>query len=181
MVLFSGSAYLQAPLTNDGFALQEILSYINEGYIEEQGTAIGDAILLSTYRLKNSKSNSKTLILITDGVSNTGKIGANTATQIAERYQVKIYSIGIGREEGQFGINFEILKEISNFTQGKFFRAETPEQLQQVLTTIDNLEKTELDIRPKEIIERDFEKYLWIGIFILTIELFLKSFIFRYY
>ena len=181
LVIFSGAAYLQSPLTNDKFALKEILSYINEGYIEEQGTAIGDAVLLSTFRLKDSKAKSRILILMTDGVSNTGKIDSKTATEISKRYQIKIYSIGIGREDGQFDINFDALKEISESTNGSFFRAETPSQLRDILSTIDKLEKTEINVKPKQVIEREFEKYLLIAIFLFSLELLLRSFVFRYY
>ncbi|EKN90031.1 PF06707 family protein [Leptospira interrogans str. 2003000735] len=181
LVVFAGAAYLQAPLTGDRESLSEILETIEEETVTEQGTAIGDAIILSTYRLRNSKARSKVIVLITDGVSNTGKIDPVTATDLAEQIGAKIYSVGIGKEDGSYEINFEILQELSAKTGGRFFRAEDPEEMKAVLSSIDSLEKDPLQSPPKEIRETEYEIWLYRALAVLLLDLILRAFFLRYY
>ncbi|WP_078124343.1 VWA domain-containing protein BatA [Leptospira alexanderi] len=181
LVVFAGAAYLQAPLTGDRESLNEILGTIEEETVAEQGTAIGDAIILSTYRLRASQARSKVIVLITDGVSNTGKIDPVTATDLAEHIGVKIYSVGIGKEDGSYEINFEILRELSASTGGKFFRAEDPEEMKAVLASIDSLEKDPLQAPPREIRETEYEIWLYRALALLLLDLMLRAFFLRYY
>lgn len=174
LVLFAGAAYLQSPLTNDSTALQQLIHEVSDESIEEQGTAIGDAIVLSTYRLKDATSPSKVLILITDGVSNTGKIDIETAAFAAKTYGIKIYTIGIGREDSQYEVNFESLAKIAEDTNGIFFRAESPEIFEEVLNEINTLEKVELTGKPLEIHETFFPQFLFFVFLILLIGTILK-------
>ncbi|MDF3820319.1 VWA domain-containing protein [Leptospira sp. 96542] len=175
LVLFAGAAYLQSPLTNDRITLANLVSEASDEDIAEQGTAIGDAVVLSAYRLKNSKAKSKIIILLTDGVSNTGKLDPETASFAAQTYDIKIYTIGIGKEDNQYEINYDTLQTISNQTKGIFFRAESPEILEDVLNEIDSLEKTDLPSKPQTVEETYFPivlKYFYILLacyFILTI------------
>ncbi|AOP36228.1 aerotolerance regulator BatA [Leptospira tipperaryensis] len=181
LVVFAGAAYLQAPLTGDRESLNEILGTIEEETVAEQGTAIGDAIILSTYRLRASQARSKVIVLITDGVSNTGKIDPVTATDLAEHIGAKIYSIGIGKEDSSYEINFEILQELSANTGGQFFRAEDPEEMKEVLASIDSLEKDPLAAPPKEVRETEYELWLYRALSVLLLDLIFRSFVFRYY
>ncbi|PJZ30342.1 VWA domain-containing protein BatA [Leptospira kmetyi] len=181
LVVFAGAAYLQAPLTGDRESLNEILGTIEEETVAEQGTAIGDAIILSTYRLRTSQARSRLIVLITDGVSNTGKIDPVTATDLAEHIGAKIYSIGIGKEDSSYEINFEILQELSANTGGQFFRAEDPEEMRAVLASIDTLEKDPLQAPPKEVRETEYEIWLYRALAVLFLDLMLRSFFFRYY
>ncbi|MBM9578064.1 VWA domain-containing protein [Leptospira sp. 201903070] len=181
LVVFAGAAYLQAPLTGDRESLNEILGTIEEETVAEQGTAIGDAIILSTYRLRASRARSRVIVLITDGVSNTGKIDPVTATDLAEHIGAKIYSIGIGKEDSSYEINFEILQELSANTGGQFFRAEDPEEMKQVLASIDSLEKDPLAAPPKEVRETEYELWLYRALVVLLLDLIFRSFVFRYY
>ncbi|MCG6169818.1 VWA domain-containing protein BatA [Leptospira sanjuanensis] len=181
LVVFAGAAYLQAPLTGDRESLNEILGTIEEETVAEQGTAIGDAIILSTYRLRSSQARSRLIVLITDGVSNTGKIDPVTATDLAEHIGAKIYSIGIGKEESSYEINFEILQELSANTGGQFFRAEDPEEMKAVLASIDSLEKDPLQAPPQEVRETEYEIWLYRALAILLLDLMLRAFFFRYY
>lgn len=176
LVLFAGAAYLQSPLTNDSFALSQIISEVYDDAIDEQGTAIGDAIVLSTYRLKNSSSPTKIIILITDGVSNTGKIDAETASFAAKAYNIKTYTIGIGKENGTYEVNYESLAKIAENTNGIFFRAESPEILEEVFYEIDQLEKSELQAKPLEIEESYFPNFLLYSFLSLIAAMFLKIF-----
>jgi Ca-activated chloride channel family protein len=168
LVLFAGAAYLQSPLTSDRDALNELIEEASESSIDEQGTAIGDALMLSTYRLKNSQAKSKVIVLITDGVSNTGKIDPLSASYASKAFNIKVYSIGIGREQGQYEINYDALKSISKETGGVFYRAESPEDLADILIEIDNLEKDPLPKKPIQLSQTFFPDYLfWFFVFVL--------------
>ncbi|EMY67872.1 VWA domain-containing protein BatA [Leptospira vanthielii] len=156
IVLFAGAAYLQSPLSNDRYALDELITDTSDEDISEQGTAVGDALVLSTYRLKDSTAKSKVIILLTDGVSNTGKLDPETASYAAKAFGIKVYCIGIGKEQGQYEVNYESLETISQSTSGRFFRAESPEVLQEVLNEINGLETVELPSKPIEILETYF-------------------------
>ncbi|WCL47617.1 VWA domain-containing protein BatA [Leptospira sp. GIMC2001] len=181
LVVFAGAAYLQSPLTSDLSALREILSEIDTDTIEEQGTAVGDAILLSTYRLKSSKTKSRVIILLTDGVSNTGKIDPETSSETARAYGIKIYSIGIGKEDGEYEVNFSALHDLSRRSGGKFFRAESPAELESVLLEIDQLEKDILADKPKELIESSYKKYLILAMLLFMLDLGGRMYAFRFY
>ncbi len=174
LVVFAGAAYLQSPLTSDRDALKELVDDADDSSIEEQGTAIGDALMLSTYRLKNSKAKSKVIILLTDGVSNTGKIDPLSASFASKAYQIKVYSIGIGKEQGQYEINYDSLKSISHETGAMFFRAESPEDLGEVLAEIDKLEKDPIPKKPVQLAQTYFPDYLLWFFFILVIDSILK-------
>ena len=174
LVLFAGAAYLQSPLTSDREALKELIEQANETSIEEQGTAIGDALMLSTYRLKNSLAKSKVIILITDGVSNTGKIDPMSASFASKAYKIKVYSIGIGREQGQYEVNYDSLKEISKETGGVFYRAESPDDLAEVLKQIDALEKDPLPKKPIQLSQTHFPDYLFWCFALILIDGLLK-------
>ncbi|TGL62520.1 VWA domain-containing protein BatA [Leptospira jelokensis] len=174
IVLFAGAAYLQSPLSSDRYALEELIAETSSEDIEEQGTAIGDALVLSTYRLKNSEAKSKVIILLTDGVSNTGKLDPETAAYAAKAIGVKVYCIGIGKEEGQYEVNYDSLAKISMNTNGRFFRAESPEILQEVLNEINSLEVVDLPSKPLEIHETHFPKFVYFFFLSLLIYLLLK-------
>ncbi|EOQ94988.1 von Willebrand factor type A domain protein [Leptospira wolbachii serovar Codice str. CDC] len=162
IVLFAGAAYLQSPLSNDRYALDELIVDTSDEDISEQGTAVGDALVLSTYRLKDSTAKSKVIILLTDGVSNTGKLDPETASYAAKAFGIKVYCIGIGKEQGQYEVNYESLETISQSTNGRFFRAESPEVLQEVLNEINGLETVELPSKPIEILETHFPSAVFV-------------------
>nr|WP_232369324.1 VWA domain-containing protein [Leptospira abararensis] len=169
IVLFAGAAYLQSPLSNDIYALDELIADTSDEDINEQGTAVGDALVLSTYRLKDSQAKSKVIILLTDGVSNTGKLDPETASYAAKTFGIKVYCIGIGKEQGQYEVNYESLEAISQSTNGRFFRAESPEVLLEVLNEINSLETVELPSKPMEIHETHFPIALFIFFTLLGI------------
>ncbi len=177
---FSGAAYLQAPISSDKDSLIEILKDIDGTIIDEQGTAIGDAVVLATQRLKNSKAKSKLMILLTDGASNAGKIDPKTASEIANTFEIKIYSIGIGKDT-QFETDFAILNEISNNTKGKFFRATDEDELETIFSEIDSLERDVLDAKPKNFIQSHYLNFLIPAILILILDFLIRARFFRYY
>lgn len=181
LVVFAGAAYLQSPLTSDRSTLEEIINAAEEETVPEQGTAIGDAVILSSYRLRRSPARSRVIVLITDGVSNTGRIDPVTATEIAKGVGIKIYSIGIGKEDQSYEVNFDILAELSKTTGGIFYRAEDVSQLREVLASIDALEKDPLALPPEEVRETEALLFLLYALALLGLDLFLRTWTFRYY
>lgn len=182
LVVFAGAAYLQSPLTNDIDSLTEIVAEVNQHTVDEQGTAIGDSIILSTYRLKNSKAKSKVMIVITDGVSNTGKIDPITAADTAAEFKIKIYTIGIGKDlQGEFETDFGSLQQIAEKTEGLFYRALDSNEFAEVLNSIDTLEKDNLNAKPKLFVEPYYMYFLLPAILLLLFDLLVRSFYLRYY
>lgn len=185
LVVFAGAAYLQAPLTGDMESLSEIIGDIHEGSVVDQGTAIGDAIVLSTYRLKKSKAKSRIILLITDGVSNSGKIDIDTSAEAAKEFNVKIYTIGIGKESmeavGYMDVDFDALEKISKLTGAKFYRATDSGQLEKVLDDIDSLEKTYSMAKPRIVMESKFDLFLIPALLIFILDLITRTFLWKYY
>ncbi|MCB1178281.1 MAG: VWA domain-containing protein [Leptospiraceae bacterium] len=180
IVVFSGAAYLQAPLTGDPESIKEIIKDVNKNSVVEQGTAIGDAIILATYRLKKSKAKSRIILLFTDGVSNMGKIDMKTSAETSKEFGVKIYTIGIGKDlDSQ--TDFMSLKEISDITGGKFYRALDEDQLEDTLNDIDRLERDKLEAPPQIIIEPYFHNFLYPAIIILMFDLIIRAFIWKFF
>ena len=178
LVVFAGGAYLQSPLTSDLQSLVSLVGDLDPQMVTEQGTAIGDALVLSVYRLNESRAASRIIILMTDGVSNTGKFDPATATDITLQSGIKVYSIGIGLDED---VDFAMLQGISDKTSGKFFRARTADELQQVMLAIDRLEKDILAGKQQIILEKKFGFWLFCAIVLLGIDLVFRTFVRRYY
>jgi Ca-activated chloride channel family protein len=160
LVIFAGTSYTRCPLTIDYDILRYFLEETAIGELED-GTAIGMALATSVNRIRYSKSQTKILILLTDGINNRGEIDPRDAAQIAKDFNVKVYTIGVGTRGkapypvmDSFGrqqymmvdvqIDEELLKEIANKTGGLYFRATDKDSLQQIFTEIDRWEKTEI-------------------------------------
>lgn len=161
LVIFSAESFTQCPLTIDYSVLRNLLSEIYSGMIED-GTAIGNAIANAVNRLKDSKAKSKVMILLTDGVNNAGEIDPITAAQIAQKFGIRIYTVGVGTIgeapypfQTPFGKRYQmvpveidenLLKQISNITGGKYFRATNNRKLVEIYDEIDKLEKTRVEV-----------------------------------
>lgn len=167
LVLFSGEAYLAVPLTQDHETVKAaILSSSNKNL--QDGTAIGQSLAVAVHHLRNSKAKSRIALLVTDGDNNMGSVDPVTAAELAKGYGIKIYTIGIGKkgrvgfpvkrmdafgrefEEMQYltdALNEELLADIAQRTGGKSFRAQDDGVLQKIFTTIDQLEKTKVQIQ----------------------------------
>jgi Ca-activated chloride channel homolog len=163
MVVFGSHAYTQLPLTRDYTAISSILERLKIGSAGKS-TAIGDAIGISLKRLKDIKSKSNVIILLTDGRSNSGEFSPETATEIAVQNNVKIYTVGVGSHgnvpflihDPVFGdqyvyqrvdIDEDALKDIARRTGGLYFRAEDTKGLNRIYNTIDHLEKTDVKVK----------------------------------
>ena len=158
LVVFSGEAYSRSPLTTDYDLLNSYIDEISFDLIENRGTAIGSALAVGTNRLRESDSKSKVLILLSDGDNTAGNIDPITAAKLAHAYDIKIYTIAIGKEgKVPFGNDFfgrpryventldeTNLREIAKIGMGKFYRVSDKQALEQVFSEIDSLEKAEI-------------------------------------
>ncbi len=196
LVLFAGESFTQSPLTTDHRIIKEFLDQLESGMLED-GTAIGMGLASAVNRLKDSASESKVVILLTDGVNNVGYIKPMTAAEIAKETKVKVYTIGVGtignaispmsrRSDGRyvFGltrveIDEELLTEISELTGGKYFRATNELGLERIYEEIDVLEKTEIEISVFKRYSEEFRFFLTMAMIVLALEWLLKLTILR--
>lgn len=194
LVIFAREAFTQCPLTVDYAVLRNLLSEIKSGMVPD-GTAIGNAIANGINRLKDSESESKVMILLTDGVNNAGEVDPLSAAEIARTFGIRIYSIGVGtRGEAPypvrtpFGIRYQmtpveidepLMKKISETTGGEYFRATNNRALQEIYETIDKMEKTKIEITSFRTARELYYGWLFSGLLLLFIELGLIKTIFR--
>lgn len=194
LVVFSGEAFTQCPLTTDHAVLINLLREIQSGMIED-GTAIGLGLATAVNRIKDSQAKSKVIILLTDGVNNKGEVAPATAAGIAKTFGIRVYTIGVGTQgmapypvQTPYGIQYQdmpveidegIMKEIAQTTGGKYFRATDNDKLLQVYREIDKLEKSKIDVRQ---FTKKEEVYLWPAIFafcFILIEILTRNTIFK--
>jgi Mg-chelatase subunit ChlD len=156
VVVFAGESYTQSPLTTDRATLINLIKEIECGLIED-GTAIGNGLATSVARLKDSKAKSKVVILLTDGVNNSGEISPKMAAEIAKSYGIRVYTIGVGAmgtapypimtpygvdvQQVEVQIDEPLLKDIANETDGKYFRATDNSKLLEIYGEINKMEK----------------------------------------
>jgi Ca-activated chloride channel family protein len=159
LVIFSGEAFTQCPLTTDHAILKNIISEIKTGQLAD-GTAIGVGLADAVARIKDSKAKSKVVILLSDGVSNVGEIAPLTAGEIAKTFGIRIYTVGVGTRGKAYTpvyiypnghIEFDyvdveideaVMTKISDMTGGRYFRATDNNSLKKVYGEIDKMEKT---------------------------------------
>ncbi len=194
LVIFSGEAFTQCPLTIDHNVLKNLFKPIKSGMIED-GTAIGDGLATAINRIKDSKAISRVIILLTDGVQNSGSIDPISAAQIAKEYGIRIYTIGVGSKgtapmpvQTAFGeqimnvpvkIDEDVLKKIAKATDGKYFRATSNRSLQNVYQEIDKLEKSKIDVNIFMNKSEEFLNFAIMAMVLLLLELVLRISIFR--
>jgi len=197
LVEYAGESYTKTPITSDKNIILKSLKEINYNTIIEGGTAIGMGLATSVNRIKDSKAKSKVIILLTDGVNNSGFIDPNTAAELAIEYGIKIYTIGIGTNgmalspvgvdnNGKFSyakiqveIDEDLLIEIADITGGKYFRATNNKKLQEIYSEINKLEKSDIEEIKYYNHEEKYRFYILLAIIFLTTELILKYTIFR--
>ena len=163
IIVFAGESYIQCPLTRDIDVLLEFTDEIEIIDREHDGTAIGMAIANSINRLRESEAKSKTIILLSDGSNNQGELEPVTAAELAEKFDIKIYTVAAGTrglapypvtdawgrqviQKVQVDVDEESLKEIAEITGGQFFRATDNQSLKKVYKEIDTLERTEIEV-----------------------------------
>ncbi|MFT5736155.1 MAG: Ca-activated chloride channel family protein [Maribacter sp.] len=196
LVAYAGEGYTKTPITTDKSIVLNSLKDITYGQLED-GTALGMGLATSVNRLKDSKAKSKIIILLTDGVNNSGFIEPQTAADLAIEFGIKTYTIGLGTNgnalspiaynpDGSFRygmrqveIDEELLKEIAKVTGGKYFRATNNETLEEIYEEINKLEKTEIEEFKYYRYEEKFRPWIWIAGILLLLEWLLRNTVFR--
>lgn len=197
LVVYAAEAYTKCPVTSDKAVVLDAIKSIKYDNVLQDGTAIGMGLTTAVNRLKDSKAKSKVIILLTDGVNNAGFIEPETASDIAQQYGIKVYTIGIGTNgmaefpyaiapNGQFlfrmmqvEIDQELMKSIARKTGGKYFRATGNQKLAEIYKAINKLETTEIEeLRFYDYDEKYRPLVLLAGI-LLLIEIGLRNTLFR--
>ena len=189
LVVFAGESYTQCPLTIDHNVLIEQLEKIHSGMLVD-GTAIGMGLGTAVDRLRHAQGKSKVVILMTDGVNNTGKIDPQTALELAKAYQIKVYTIGVGTEgealfpvQTPMGIQKQmlpvqidepLLKQIAAQTGGQYFRATNNKKLADIYHTIDQLEKTKIKVNAFKEYKDLFFSFVFVALSALALSLILR-------
>ena len=196
IVVYSGESYTKVPATTDKNIVLQSLSEIKHGEIED-GTAIGMGLGTAINRLKDSKTKSKVIILMTDGVNNTGVIDPLSASELAKQYGICVYTIGIGTNgkalspiaynpdgSWQYGmvpveIDEKLLTQIAQTTGGHYFRATDNRKLVQIYTEIDKLEKSKIEELKYYQYQEKFRLWAFLALVCIVGEFALRHTIFR--
>ncbi len=197
LVVYAAEAYTKTPVTSDKAVILDAINSIKYDNVLQDGTGIGMGLTTAVNRLKDSKAKSKVIILLTDGVNNAGFIEPETASDIAQQYGIKVYTIGIGTNgmaefpyaiapNGQFlfrmmpvEIDVKLLQSIAQKTGGKYFRATGNEKLAQIYAEINKLETTEIEELKFYDFDEKFRPFVWIAGLLLLLEITLRNTIFR--
>jgi len=197
LVVYAGESYTKTPVTSDkSIIINSINEVIFDGVIED-GTAIGMGLATSVNRLKNSKAKSKVVILLTDGVNNSGFIDPNTSADLATSFGIKTYTIGLGSNgnarapialnpDGSFRygltkveIDEKLLKEIASKTGGLYFRATDNKKLKEIYDEINKLEKTEVEEFKYSNAKEVYRFFVLAAVILILIEWILKTTFFK--
>ena len=197
LVAFAQRPYIASPLTLDHDFLRQNLARLQIATREEDGTAIGSALTAALNRLRELKSKSKIVILMTDGQNNAGKVPPLTAAEAAEKLGVKVYAIGVGTRgwapyprfdnsgrkvdyaRVEVNIDEDTLQRIAARTGGQYFRADKTETLQAIYDEIDRMEKTEVEVKKYQYYRELFPWFVLPGVALLLLELILANTVWR--
>jgi Ca-activated chloride channel family protein len=194
LVVFAGEAFTQCPLTTDKKVIEEMMDDIKSGIIED-GTAIGDGLATAVNRLRESQAISKVIILLTDGQNNAGSLDPVSAAEIAKIFGIRIYTIGAGTYgyapypvQTPFGIQYqnmevkideELLEDVADMTDGKYYRADNNKKLEEVYQEIDRLEKSKIDVTEFQKKHEEFLPLALFALILLVLEILLRNTVFR--
>ena len=197
IVVYAGESFTQTPITSDKGIVKRTISSLQWGQLDG-GTAIGMGLGSGVNRLKESKAKSKVIILLTDGVNNSGNIDPRTATELAKELGIKVYTIGIGTNgmadfpwskdprtgllnfrKQQVEIDEALLKDIAKETNGKYFRATDNETLKEIYDEIDKLEKTKIEEFKYYNYQEMYRDLVFLALGFLLLEFLLKNTLFK--
>jgi Ca-activated chloride channel homolog len=194
IVVFAGESYTQCPLTTDRATLINLMKEIETGLIED-GTAIGNGLATAVARMQSSDAKSRVVILLTDGVNNTGEITPQTAADIAKTYGVRVYTIGVGAngtapypvvtpwgvqmQNVPVEIDEDLLKDIASTTGGRYFRATDNTKLSEIYSEINKMEKARTTIDSFPVYKELYTGFGIVALVCLLLELILNLFVFR--
>ncbi|MDB9836705.1 VWA domain-containing protein [Flavobacteriaceae bacterium] len=197
LVVYAGESYTKTPITSDKRIVKNALRSIRYDGVINDGTAIGMGLATAVNRLKDSRAKSKVIILLTDGVNNSGFIEPKIAAELAVEFQIKTYTIGLGSNgtakapigvlpngKFQYGltkveIDEELLQSIADDTGGLYFRATDTKKLKDIYDEINKLEKTEVEEFKYYNYEEKYRILILIALGLLFMEWILKNTIFR--
>ena len=195
VVVFAGESYTQCPVTTDRATLINLIKEIECGLIED-GTAIGNGLATAVARLKDSDAKSKVIILLTDGVNNSGEISPKMAAEIAKTYGIRVYTIGVGAmgtapypymtPYGPQLVNVEVqideplLKEIAQGTDGKYFRATDNTKLLEIYGEINKMEKNKVQVDSFPLYKELYMPFALAALLALALGIVLKLFVIKY-
>ncbi len=190
MTVFSGESFTLCPLTTDHGLLKELTRGLTTGMVED-GTAIGDGLATAINRLRESQAISKVIILLTDGINNTGVIDPLTAAEMAALYDIRVYTIGVGSDgpvpypfQTPFGVQYrnveipvdeELLQEMADITGGQYFWAQTQGALESIYREIDQMERTKIDVTEYTRMHDEFLILVLLALALLGLEGILKN------
>jgi len=191
LVIFAGESFTALPMTTDRSLLSNYINDMGIGMLED-GTAIGDGLATAINRIKDGKAKSKSIILLTDGSNNTGNVAPVTASEIAKKLGIKVYTIGVGRNgmapyptqdvSGRITytnlpvvIDEQTLQSIANNTGGKYFRATDNSVLSDIFKEIDQLEKSRIDVQNFSHTEDNYMPWALLACALLVIELLIRN------
>ncbi|NVK51854.1 MAG: VWA domain-containing protein [Flavobacteriaceae bacterium] len=197
IVVYAAESFTQTPITSDKSIVKRTISEIKWGQLEG-GTAIGMGLGSAVNRLKESKAKSKVIILLTDGVNNSGFIDPKTATELAKELNIKVYTIGLGTNgmadfpvskdpttgqlifrQQQVEIDEELLKYIAKETDGQYFRATDNDKLKDIYDEINKLEKTKIEEFKYYNYQELYRSFIFLALGLLLIEYVLKHTLFK--
>ncbi len=194
IVVFAGESYTQCPLTTDRATLINLMKEVQTDLIED-GTAIGNGLATAVARMADSDAKSRVIILLTDGVNNSGEIAPLTAAEIANTYGVRVYTIGVGAngtapypvmtpwgvdiQRVEVEIDEDLLKTIAETTGGRYFRATDNTKLAEIYSEINKMEKARTTIDSFPIYKELFMRYALLALAFLLLELLIRLFIRR--
>ncbi|MBR1539423.1 MAG: VWA domain-containing protein [Bacteroidales bacterium] len=189
IVVFAGESYTQAPLTTDRATLINLMKEVETGLIDD-GTAIGNGLATAVARLKDSEARSKVVILLTDGMNNSGEIAPRMAAEIAKTYGIRVYTIGVGAmgeapypfmtpwgvqvQNVKVEIDEDLLKQIASETGGKYFRATNNTKLMEIYSEINQMEKTRTTVDSFPVYSELFMRFALIALAALLAELLIR-------
>lgn len=189
IVVFAGESYTQCPLTTDRATLVNLMKEVQTDLIED-GTAIGNGLATAVARMMDSDAKSRVVILLTDGVNNSGEVAPLNAAEIAKTYGVRVYTIGVGRDgmapypvmtpwgmdvqQMKVEIDEDLLGQIAEITGGRYFRATDNTKLSEIYSEINKMEKARTTIDSFPIYKELFGKYALAALVCLLLELIVR-------
>jgi len=198
LVVYAGESYTKTPVTSDKELVKESIKSVryDDGVLED-GTGIGVGLATAINRLKDSKAKSRVVILLTDGVNNSGVIDPRTAADIAKEFGIKVYTIGIGTngkamfpytkdatgkilyQMMEVQIDQDLMKEIAKKTDGTYFRATSNSKLKQIYDQINKLETTEIEEQKFYNYDEKFRPWVWAALGLLLAEAVARKTLYR--
>lgn len=194
IVVFAGESFTQCPLTTDRATLINLMKEVQTGVIED-GTAIGNGLATAVARLKDSDAKSRVVILLTDGVNNSGEVSPQMAAEIAKTYGIRVYTIGVGKEgeapypvmtpwgvqvqNMKVEIDEALLKEIAESTGGRYFRATDNTKLAEIYGEINKMEKARTTVDSFPVYEELFGRYLIWALLAIMMGMLINWFVIR--